>query len=1018
MIPISLSLQNFLSYGSQVPPLDFTQFRVACLTGDNGHGKSALLDAMTYALWGEARKNAGERKPDEGLLRLGAAQMQVELCFELDDERFRVMRSFRKGRRVNSTQLELQIFDPAADAFRSLSDSSSLTRTQEHIERLLCMDYDTFINSAFLLQGRSDEFSQKNARQRKEILGQILGLARYDQLQDRARGHFQATNQAYRSMQERLDQIDTALAPRQDYEQQLVQLDEQLTELASRLKTDGERLETLRRQREESAQIRGQLESGQREQTHLTQRRQTLEQELEHLRNQQRQFAEILDDAPAIQRDFDSFQTLTADNTALNQKTQQLRELETVANQLESRITQERHDVEKRREKWQDRQRLLEDQLRRSRDLLERAGLIEARYQLLLETRQQRQDIEDKRAQHQTLERQRDQAGHALHLEKQHLTSQQQALQTQSEALRQRLDGQTDLEERTRTLESQVTQLQAEVTQRDQLREQGGELRARLQQGQHLQDELAGQLEGARDKIQILQRSSQAACPLCGSSLDETHRHQLDEELQRQAQDQQDRVDRQRQSVADLEVELQTMRHNYQELEHKLQPLESLQQQLAEWSARLNQLAESRSELQQYRDQIGELERQLAQEEYGQAERTQLQELDRALDKLDYQPDRLQQLDASLAELADAEVERQRLQDARTQLAESQASHDEASEKLELAEKYLRENLYAPTEQRELAACRERIEALAYDGDHHTQVRRCLDELSDAVARRERLIAAQQRHLSTEENIAKNSTELEQAEEALGQFEQQHQTLAARLASLGQVEEDYAGIAQGLEQARTQREQLLQRQGALQTQFERCLELTREGDQLKEKMAGEQHRAWLYQQLDEAFGKDGIQALIIENAVPEIEQEANAILARLTDNRIQIAIESLRDLKKGGTRETLDIKIADEIGERSYHLYSGGEAFRTNFALRIALSKVLARRSGTRLRTLIIDEGFGTQDQQGMEYLVQAIQEISKDFDKMLVVTHLPELKNAFPVQIEVTKHPDIGSRFKIIKNN
>ena len=93
---------------------------------------------------------------------------------------------------------------------------------------------------------------------------------------------------------------------------------------------------------------------------------------------------------------------------------------------------------------------------------------------------------------------------------------------------------------------------------------------------------------------------------------------------------------------------------------------------------------------------------------------------------------------------------------------------------------------------------------------------------------------------------------------------------------------------------------------------------------------------------------------------------ANAILARLTDNRIQVAFESLRDLKKGGTRETLDVKIADEIGERSYHLYSGGEAFRTNFALRIALSKVLAMRSGTRLHTLFIDEGFGTQDEQGI----------------------------------------------------
>ena len=137
----------------------------------------------------------------------------------------------------------------------------------------------------------------------------------------------------------------------------------------------------------------------------------------------------------------------------------------------------------------------------------------------------------------------------------------------------------------------------------------------------------------------------------------------------------------------------------------------------------------------------------------------------------------------------------------------------------------------------------------------------------------------------------------------------------------------------------------------------------------------------------------------------------------MTDNRIQIAFESLRDLKKGGTRETLDVKISDEIGERSYHLYSGGEAFRTDFALRIALSKVLAMRSGTRLRTLFIDEGFGTQDQQGLEQLVEAIQIISRDFDKVLVVTHLPQLKAAFPVQIEVTKHPDLGSRFEIMQH-
>ena len=77
MIPVSLSLRNFLSYGEDVPVLDFSPLHVACISGRNGHGKSALIDAITWALWGEARKPDASRKPDEGLLRTGAPEMKV-----------------------------------------------------------------------------------------------------------------------------------------------------------------------------------------------------------------------------------------------------------------------------------------------------------------------------------------------------------------------------------------------------------------------------------------------------------------------------------------------------------------------------------------------------------------------------------------------------------------------------------------------------------------------------------------------------------------------------------------------------------------------------------------------------------------------------------------------------------------------------------------------------------------------------------------------------------------------------
>jgi exonuclease SbcC len=71
--------------------------------------------------------------------------------------------------------------------------------------------------------------------------------------------------------------------------------------------------------------------------------------------------------------------------------------------------------------------------------------------------------------------------------------------------------------------------------------------------------------------------------------------------------------------------------------------------------------------------------------------------------------------------------------------------------------------------------------------------------------------------------------------------------------------------------------------------------------------------------------------------------------------------------KKGEIAETLNIKIFEGHGTRDYEMFSGGEAFRIDFAIRIALSRLLARRAGAPLPTLIIDEGFGTQDTDGIE---------------------------------------------------
>ncbi|RPI25890.1 MAG: SMC family ATPase, partial [Chloroflexota bacterium] len=176
-------------------------------------------------------------------------------------------------------------------------------------------------------------------------------------------------------------------------------------------------------------------------------------------------------------------------------------------------------------------------------------------------------------------------------------------------------------------------------------------------------------------------------------------------------------------------------------------------------------------------------------------------------------------------------------------------------------------------------------------------------------------------------------------------------------------------------------------------------------------------QAGYYKQLERAFGKDGVPSLLIEQALPQIEAKANEILDRLTGGNMSVRFvtqAAYKDKRREDLKETLDIQISDGAGTRDYEMFSGGEAFRVNFAIRLALSEVLAQRAGARLQTLVIDEGFGSQDVEGRQRLLEANNMVSQDFAKILVITHIDELKDAFPNRVEVEKTPR-GSIVRVI---
>ncbi|KKN73424.1 hypothetical protein LCGC14_0401270 [marine sediment metagenome] len=216
-----------------------------------------------------------------------------------------------------------------------------------------------------------------------------------------------------------------------------------------------------------------------------------------------------------------------------------------------------------------------------------------------------------------------------------------------------------------------------------------------------------------------------------------------------------------------------------------------------------------------------------------------------------------------------------------------------------------------------------------------------------------------------------------------------------------------------LERLRKERRTADQRVGSTKQKLEALEQLEGSQKDLRDSRDETADDLGIYDELRKAFSKTGVPAMIIETAVPELERSANELLSRMTDGRMHVRIETQREIKTGETREALDIVISDELGSRPYELYSGGESFRIDFALRIALSRLLARRAGAQLRSLFIDEGFGSQDAQGRDHLVAAIHSIQDDFERILVITHIEELKDAFPDRIEIEKHPD-GSQFRI----
>jgi exonuclease SbcC len=175
MRPTRLEVQGLTAFRRPVE-IDFTDLDLFAITGPTGAGKSSLVDAITYALFGQAPRIGRSIRE---LISQGEDRLKVKLEFAVQGHRYRV---FRESGRKSQRPPQLERYDEDDGEWRS-EEVDRVKDTNAFIERLLRMDYEAFIRSVLLPQGEFQEFLAGDRDQRRRVLDGLLRLGVYGDMQ-------------------------------------------------------------------------------------------------------------------------------------------------------------------------------------------------------------------------------------------------------------------------------------------------------------------------------------------------------------------------------------------------------------------------------------------------------------------------------------------------------------------------------------------------------------------------------------------------------------------------------------------------------------------------------------------------------------------------------------------------------------------------------------------------------------------------------------------------------------------
>ena len=895
-----------------------------------------------------------------------------------------------------------------------------LKATQDVILEHIKLDYETFINSAYLRQGKADEFMLKRPAERKEILAELLKLNQYDELEERAKNSFKIYRIRGEDLERSLENIKVQLQQREITENQRAELEAQLQDLQQVQTFENSQLQSLQVIQHQRQNWEQQLNFLRQRYDNLSQDSDRLQQEQIAVKSQLADLEKILNQEVDIQAGYTQYQNLQSQEEILSGKFEQHTRATNLKQQKQQQLYKQTQDLERQLQQAEAQLAALEQQEQEIIQTLSKSGDIETALSQLNNARQHLANLDQLQMQVTPLLQQRVKLQTQLDRTHASLVAKLEQIQATEKQLQNQHHRQPQLQQALIEIGTQIEELEKKRVYLQRVQEKGQERRhfiERLQAHQGDYEKLLAELE---QKLQMLQNPD-ALCHLCERPLDEHHWSKVIEKTQSEYEDTQGQFWVVREQMAFSDREIQVLRQEYREISQKLSGYDSLREKRGQLAAQLQATTDVQQQLLQIISEKEHLERSLEIGDYAPEKQAEIQELDHYLQQLNYSEQDHSLARSEVDKFRWAEIKQGQIKDALKRQAQLIAKKPELTTNISQLQLQLQQGQTDSNFAQEIANLEQQISEIAYNYEQHNYLRQSVRQGQSWQLRHQQLLSAQEQY----PQFRNKSQDLEYS---LQTIFQERQTLIQQIdnivkqlsdsanptAQINTLEQQLANRRRELDNKISQLGQLKQMSlqlATLQNQYEQ------DGQQLQ--ICKQQQR--VYQELAQAFGKNGIQALMIENILPQLEAEANQLLSRLSANQFHVQFITQKAGRSGKSSkknakliDTLDILIADARGTRSYETYSGGEAFRINFAIRLALAKLLAQRAGASLQLLVVDEGFGTQDGEGCDRLVAAINAISSDFACILTVTHMPHLKEAFQARIEVSKNQQ-GSQLQLL---